>query len=62
MGPKRRPSDARFLISQQNGLLARSTRVEMWDKLASSVSNPVGAIRTRAYAQAARDQASALGC
>jgi len=31
--------------------------IEMWDKLTSSPSTPVGAIRTRADVQAARDQA-----
>jgi len=50
------------LINQQTDCWHVQREIAMWDKLTVSASTPVGGVRTRAYAQVARDQASALGC
>lgn len=50
------------LISEKTDCWKVRREIELWDKLADSASNSVGAVRTRAYAQAARNHATALGC
>jgi hypothetical protein len=50
------------LICKHTDCLEVRREIELWEGLASNASTPIGVIRTRAYAQAARDRESALGC
>jgi hypothetical protein len=50
------------LISKHTDCSEVRREIDLWDGLTSTASTPIGAVRTRAYAQAARDRASALGC
>lgn len=54
--------DTVSLIKQHTDCWLVQREIEMWDRLASSAPTHVGAVRCRAYAQAAREQATELGC
>jgi hypothetical protein len=50
------------LISKHTDCSEVRREIDLWIGLTPTASTPIGAVRTRAYAQAARDRASALDC